>query len=84
MVSKTSLETANDVSKSRNVNDSERSAVKVLLKKESGKHASGSDKIKSAFFSNIDQITCFSDRIIEESLSGIFCSVLMTLNKFQF
>ena len=51
MVTKMSLETAYDVSKSRSVSDSHRRALKVLLKEiQESVHqdASGSHKIKSA------------------------------------
>ena len=72
MVSKMSMETANDVLKSRSVNDSDRSALKVLLKE--SQESMRQEVIKSSqhcFFSNIDQITCFSDHIIEDTVSQV-------------
>ena len=79
VVSKMSLGTACGVPKSRNVNDSDRRALKVLLKECQGQESMRQEGINSSqhcFFSNIDQITCFSDRIIGDTVS--LCGLLFS------
>ena len=79
MVSKMSLGTACGVPKSRNVNDNDRRALKVLLKEcQESMLQEVINSSQHCFFSNIDQITCFSESIIEDTLSQ--CDFLFSVD----
>ena len=70
MVSKMTLPAADDASRGRSVSESDRRALKGLLEEcQESMRQAGLQSSQHCFYSNIDQITGFTDRIIEDTTS---------------
>ena len=83
MLSKISLSNnGGDISKARSVNEDERTTLGVLLKECQEKmHLEILKSNHHCFFTEIDQITCFSNSIADDTVSKCEFLVLMTLLK---
>ena len=83
MLSKISVSNGgDDVSKVRSVNEDERTTLGVLLKECQEKmHLEILKSNHHCFFTEIDQITCFSNSIADDTVSKCEFLVLMTLLK---
>ena len=78
MVSKMTLPAADDAPRGRSVSESDRRALKGLLEEcQESMRQAVLQSSQHCFYSNIDQITGFTNRIIEDTTSkcDILCSV---------